>query len=57
MALLDLSSIKPNPAKAFMLAKRELSLFVYDAVQLQGIKFSRPEIQTRLEAVNCLTSK
>lgn len=51
MALLDLSTIKPNRAKALMLAKRELSLFVYDAVQLEGINFSLPEIQTLLEGV------
>lgn len=51
MTFLDLSTIRPNPAKALMLAKRELSLFVYDAVQLEGINFSLPEIQTLLEGV------
>ena len=34
-----------------MLAKRELSSFVRDAVQLEGIHFTLPEIQTLLEGV------
>ena len=34
-----------------MLAKREVSVLVYDAVQLEGIPFTLPEIQTLLEGV------
>ena len=43
--------IKPNVDKALMLARRELSVFVYDAVQLEGINFTLPEIQTLLDGV------
>ena len=43
--------IKPNKAKALLLAKREVSVLVYDAVQLEGINFTLPEIQTLLEGV------
>lgn len=39
-------SITPNKPKAIMLAKRQLSELVYDAVQLEGINFTLPEIQT-----------
>lgn len=34
-----------------MLAKRQLSELVYDAVQLEGIHFTLPEIQTLLEGI------
>lgn len=34
-----------------MLAKRELPTFVYDAVQLEGINFTLPEIQTLLDGI------
>ena len=44
-------NIKPNKAKALMIAKRQLPEFVYDAVQLEGINFSFPEIQTLLEGI------
>ena len=47
----SLSEIKPNVAKALMLAKRELPSFVYEAVQLEGINFTLPEIQTLLDGV------
>ena len=49
MALIK--QIKPNVAKALMLAKRELPSFVYDAVQLEGINFTLPEVQTLLDGV------
>jgi Fic family protein len=45
------SNIKPNKKKALFLAKREVSVFVYDAVQLEGINFTLPEIQTLLEGI------
>lgn len=44
-------SIKPDRSKAIMIAKRELSTFVYDAVQLEGINLTLPEVQTLLEGV------
>lgn len=47
----DFVRIIPNQAKALMLAKRELPSFVYDAVQLEGINFTLPEVQTLLEGV------
>ncbi|MCP4117402.1 MAG: Fic family protein [Desulfobacteraceae bacterium] len=44
-------NMKPNKAKAVMLAKRQLAEFVCDAVNLEGINFTLPEIQTLLEGV------
>jgi Fic family protein len=41
----------PNQAKALMLAKRQLSELVYDAVNLEGINFTLPEVQTLLDGV------
>ncbi len=41
----------PNKAKATMLAKRQLAEFVYDAVNLEGINYTLPEIQTLLDGV------
>jgi len=41
----------PNKPKAMMLAKRELASFVYDAVNLEGINFTLPEIQTLLDGI------
>ncbi len=46
-----IKQIKPNVSKALMLAKRELPSFVYDAVQLEGINFTLPEVQTLLDGV------
>lgn len=43
--------IKPNQPKALMLARRELSVLVHDAVLLEGIHFTLPEIQTLLEGI------
>ena len=43
--------MNPNVEKALMLAKRDLSIFVYDAVQLEGINFTLPEVQTLLDGV------
>jgi Fic family protein len=44
-------NIKPNQPKALMLAKRQLSELVCDAVNLEGINFTLPEIQTLLDGV------
>ncbi len=43
--------IPPHPAKALMLAKRQLSEFVFDAVNLEGINMTLPEVQTLLEGI------
>ncbi|NYZ70017.1 Fic family protein [Endozoicomonas sp. SM1973] len=43
--------IKPNKDKALMLAKREIAVFVHDAVELEGIHFTLPEIQTLLDGI------
>ena len=40
-----------NRAKALMIAKRQLSELVCDAVNLEGIPFTLPEIQTLLEGI------
>ena len=43
--------MEPNRPKALMLAKRQLSELVCDAVNLEGINFTLPEIQTLLDGV------
>jgi Fic family protein len=43
--------ITPSKPKALMLAKREVSVLIHDAVQLEGINFTLPEIQTLLEGI------
>lgn len=43
--------MQPNQAKAIMLAKRQLAEFVCDAVNLEGIHYTLPEIQTLLEGI------
>ncbi len=43
--------MKPNKDKAIMLARRQLSELVCDAVNLEGINFTLPEIQTLLEGI------
>lgn len=44
-------NIQANKAKALMLAQRQLSEFVYDAVNLEGINMTLPEVQTLLEGI------
>lgn len=41
----------PNKERSLMLAKRQLSELVYDAVNLEGISFTLPEIQTLLDGI------
>jgi len=41
----------PNRRKAIMLGRRQLSEFVCDAVNLEGINFTLPEIQTLLDGI------
>lgn len=43
--------MSPNREKALMLAQRAVSVFVYDAVRLEGINFTLPEVQTLLQGV------
>lgn len=43
--------MKAHKGKALMLAKRELAVFVLDAVELEGIHFTLPEIKTLLEGI------
>lgn len=43
--------MKPDKGKALMLAKRQLAEFVCDAVNLEGIPFTLPEIQTLLDGI------
>jgi Fic family protein len=45
------NQITPNKDLALMLAKREVSVLVHDAVALEGIHFTLPEIQTLLEGI------
>ena len=44
-------NMHPNPAKALMLAKRQLSELVCDAVNLEGINMTLPEVQTLLDGI------
>lgn len=44
-------NMPPNKAKALMLAKRQLSELVCDAVNLEGINYTLPEVQTLLDGI------
>lgn len=44
-------NIKPNFSKALMLAQREVATFVCDAINLEGIAITLPEVQTLLEGI------
>ncbi len=44
-------SMNPNRDKAIMLARRQVAELVCDAVNLEGINFTLPEIQTLLDGV------
>ncbi|VVH58486.1 hypothetical protein BSPWISOX_1188, partial [uncultured Gammaproteobacteria bacterium] len=44
-------TIIPNPKKALFLAKKQLSELVYDAVNLEGVNYTLPEVQTLLDGV------
>ncbi|MDZ7925018.1 MAG: Fic family protein [Marinagarivorans sp.] len=48
---LTIADIKPNKQKAIALLKREVAVFVCDAVQLEGINITLPEVQTLLEGI------
>jgi Fic family protein len=47
----NINTIIPNRDRALMLAQREVAVFVHDAVQLEGLNFTLPEIQTLLEGI------
>jgi hypothetical protein len=49
--MVNLDTIIPNQKKALFFAKRQLAELVYDAVNLEGISYSLPEIQTLLEGI------
>jgi Fic family protein len=44
-------NMKPNKPMAIQMAKRQLPEFVHDAVNLEGINLTLPEIQTLLDGV------
>lgn len=44
-------AMRPDVQKALMLARRQLAEFVCDAVNLEGIPFTLPEIQTLLQGI------
>ena len=44
-------TIKPNVKKALFFAKRQLAELVHDAVNLEGIHYTLPEVQTLLDGV------
>ncbi len=46
-----LTDIKPNRQKALFFAKRQLAELVYDAVNLEGIHYTLPEVQTLLDGI------
>ncbi len=48
---MNLNTIKPNSEKALFLAKRQLPELVYDAVNLEGIHYTLPEVQTLLDGI------
>lgn len=43
--------ITPDKTKALFFAKRQLVELVYDAVNLEGINYTIPEVQTLLDGV------
>jgi len=45
-------NIKPNVSKALMLARRQVLELVCDAVNLENINFTLPEIQTLLDGIS-----
>ena len=44
-------SMKPNIALAIQLAKRDVPTLVYDAVNLEGVAMTLPEVQTILDGI------
>ncbi len=48
---MGLKAIVPNREKALFLAKKQLPELVWDAVNLEGIHFTLPEVQTLLDGI------
>jgi len=48
---MNLTTISPNPQKALFFAKKQLSELVFDAVNLEGVNYTLPEVQTLLDGV------
>jgi Fic family protein len=48
---MSIQTIRPNMKKALFFAKRQLAEFVYDAVNLEGIHYTLPEVQTLLDGI------
>ncbi len=46
-----MNKIKPNKKLALFLAKKELTSLVYDTVQLEGVNYTIPEVQTMLDGI------
>lgn len=46
-----LNTLIPNRQKALFLAKKQLPVLVCDAVNLEGVNFTLPEVQTLLDGV------
>lgn len=44
-------TIKPNTEKALFFAKKQLAELVYDAINLEGIHYTLPEVQTLLDGI------
>ena len=51
MSAQSFDKIKPNRDKALMLAQRDIASLVHNAVELEGIHFTLPEIQTLLDGI------
>ncbi|APS84824.1 cell filamentation protein Fic (plasmid) [Piscirickettsia salmonis] len=51
VTIVDTKGIKPNQKKAVFFAKRQLAELVYDAVNLEGINYTLPEVQTLLDGI------
>lgn len=51
MKHLSLLSITPNRSKALFIARKQLPELVCDAVNLEGVNFTLPEVQTLLDGV------
>lgn len=49
--MFDTKALIPNQPLALQLAKRDLSLLVYDAVNLEGVNMTLPEVQTILDGI------
>lgn len=48
---MNLNLINPNPKKALFLAQKQLGELVCDAVNLEGVNYTLPEIQTLLDGI------